>query len=84
MTKQTRLVAERLYATGSVDTVWAFEHYILRLSNKIRELESLGWGFDRAYIKGTKTFRYTLAKAPKRLVEMRIDPISRIATPVYG
>lgn len=68
---QIDVVADKLKQDGEITNVWAFEHFILRLSNKIRALEALGWKFDKeksGYIEGTKNWRYVLLERPFKKV----------------
>lgn len=65
---QKDVVAAKLKEDGEIDNVWAFQHYILRLSNKIRALKAEGWEIEGDYIEGTKNFNYKLVQAPTRPV----------------
>lgn len=61
---QKQIILEQLRQKGSVSNVWAINHFILRLSERIRELEMDGYEIERGYEvkkgKKTKNFVYTL------------------------
>ena len=63
---QKDIVAAKLKLDGEISNVWAFEHFILRLSNKIRLLKAEGWQIDGSYIEGTKNWSYRLISAPRK------------------
>lgn len=65
LTQKERIVA-RAQEVGYIDNFYAIHHYILRLSERIRELEKDGYIFDRRFgEKGKKKdFHYYLVRTP--------------------
>jgi helix-turn-helix protein len=72
-TTQRQQVLEKLKSDGEVSNVWAVQHHIFRLSERIRELKEEGYGIDAEYIPGTKTYEYTLNSRPKQVVYVPVD-----------
>lgn len=62
MITQEQRVLEQLNK-GGITNVWAVNHYILRLSARIKELRDRGYNIDGHFIKRnnrkTKVFEYT-------------------------
>ena len=61
---QHQVIREKLIKDGSISNVWAVNHYIFRLSERIRELVDKGWNFEKHYLKRngrrTNTYVYDL------------------------
>ena len=72
---QIDFVAETLKRDGCIDNVYAFQHAILRLSNKIRALEALGWKIEGSYIEGTKNWQYRLKERPMKKVMTGVEQV---------
>lgn len=70
--KQRDRITAKLKEDGEITSVWAMQHGIFRLSERIRELEEVGWSFNKSFVeidgRKTKTYRYTVADRPKRVV----------------
>ena len=64
MKTQNEIIKEKLLKDGSITNAWAVRHYILRLSERIRELKEEGWNIEGAYViknnKKTKTYEYSI------------------------
>ena len=56
LTQRERII-NRLNYCGQVNTLWAVQHNIFRLSERIRELQADEWKFDKTYGKTKKTRR---------------------------
>ena len=79
-------VRQHLIERGSITNVEAFQMQILRLSERVRELQATGLKINGDWVrvdgKKTGTFRYTLVEkpeAPKRIV---YDLVMRDGVPV--
>lgn len=74
-------VKKHLFEHGSITNVEAVEMKILRLSERIRELQELGLGIAGDWVrvdgKRTGTYRYTLVSAPKPRPKMVPITITR-------
>ena len=62
---QDQRIREKLQKDGVISNIWAIDHYILRLSERIRELKEVGWnikagGFKKKNGKKTKEYEYFL------------------------
>lgn len=86
MTQREKILA-KLERDGEITQVWAMHEYIMRLSERIRELEEDGYTFSKHFVvkdgKKTKTYRYVLESKPKRVVyelEERAQGV-RVAVP---
>lgn len=68
-TQRDRIIA-KLRADGDITNVWAAQSGILRLSERMRELQELGWQFDADFVRvdgrKTATYRYSLTSRPKQ------------------
>ena len=66
---QKEIILERIRKTGSITNTWAVNNYILRLSERIRELEADGMEFTKAYgsqLKKHKQYHKTYFYYPVR------------------
>ena len=79
---QKHKVIQKLRADGEVSRNWCLSQYISRLSAIIQVLESEGYIFETKTKDGD--YVYKIKDAPKRVVRMEIDPITRIAKPIMG
>jgi len=80
-TQRTRII-EKLNRDGEITNVWAAQNFILRLSERMRELEQLGWKFDADYVridgKKTGSYRYSVQDKPKKTVWDAVERDGRI------
>lgn len=69
MTTQRDRIIAKLKQDGEITNVWATQHHIFRLSERMRELQELGWQFDADFVrengKKTGTYRYVLKGQPQ-------------------
>lgn len=82
---QKQVVKSKLREDGEITNLWCIQNNIWRLGAIIHEIRKEdGWDIDGDFVEGSKNFCYTLKDAPKRIVRMEIDPITRIAKPIMG
>lgn len=67
MNTQQKKIIEYLIENKQIGNYWASHNYILRLSERIRELEAKGWKFVKGYFneKQSKNYIYKLIKKGK-------------------
>lgn len=67
MKTQQKTIIEYLLENKEIGNYWATHNYILRLSQRIVELEAKGWKFVKGYLneKQPKNYIYKLIKKGK-------------------
>lgn len=69
---QKEIIKRKLMEDGEITSVWAIQNRILRLSERIRDIQKEGWTFSKHFVvvggKKTRTYRYVVQDRPKKTV----------------
>lgn len=70
MHSQKQLIRQQLLETGYVTNLWAIEHHIWRLSERIRELKADGMEIETKFENkvGGRNTKYVLIKGQQKLI----------------